>query len=138
MNANSDSMKIEAAPVPDAERIVTLPNHFGRHCLTVEDAIYHWLRELSEDYQGGYWHFYELSTGGFYMAPESESLRLRVDGNRHEGTLSGDAAGITACLFAFSHLSFRFRDETFSRHFHWLREFATEHREASAIFAATD
>ena len=138
MNANTESSRIEAARVPEEERMNTLPHHFGRYHLTLEDAVYRWLGELSPDYAGGYWHFYELSSGGFYMAPESESLRIHVDGNGYEGRMGADAAGITACLFALSHLSFRFRDETFGRHFHRLLEYAAEHPEASAIFAATD
>jgi hypothetical protein len=133
-----DNTKITAARVPDAERLDTLPRHFGRYLVAMEDAVYSWLRELSEDYSGGYWHFYELSNGGFYMAPECESLRIRVAGNGLEGLMSGDAAGITACLFALSHLSFRIPNDTFSHHYHELREFAIQHPEAAAIVAATD
>ena len=138
MTSLSDNTKIVAAQVPDAERMNTLPRHFGRYLLAVEDAVYSWLRELSEDYSGGYWHFYELSNEGFYMAPESESLRIRVAGNGFEGVMSADAAGITACLFALSHLSFRIPNDTFSHHYHKLREFAAEHPEAAAIGAATE
>jgi hypothetical protein len=81
MTTPKDSTGITGTRVPDEERMNTLPSHFGRHLLTVENAIYGWLRELSREYSGGYWHFYELSNGGFYMAPECESLQLRVDGN---------------------------------------------------------
>jgi hypothetical protein len=138
MTSLNDSTKIIAARVPDGERIDALPRHFGRHLLAVENAVYTWLRELSQDYSGGYWHFYELSNGGFYMAPDCGSLRVRVAGNGYDGVMSGDAAGITACLFALSHLSFRMPVELVSEHFHWLLAFAAEHREASAIIAATD
>jgi hypothetical protein len=72
------------------------------------------------------------------MSPDCESLQLRVDGNGYDGRMSADAAGIVACLFALSHLSFRIPSEMLSRHFHQLLEFAAEHREASAIIAATD
>jgi hypothetical protein len=131
-------VKVEASRVPDEERIDTLPRHFGRHLLEVEGAIYGWLRALSTDYAGAYWHFFELSNGGFYMAPESAPLRIRVEGNGFEGTMSADAAGITACLFALSHLSFRIRSDSLARHYYELRDFALEHAEASAIIAATD
>jgi hypothetical protein len=138
MTTVNDSTPITAARVLDEERMNTLPSHFGRHLLTVEDAVYAWLRELSGEYSGGYWHFYELSNGGFYMAPQCEFLKLRVDGNGYDGRMSGDAAGIVACLFALSHLSFRIPSDMLSRHFQQLLEFAAAHREASAIFAATD
>lgn len=138
MTTVNDHTPIAAARVPEDERMNTLPNHFGRHLLTVENAIYAWLRELSGEYRGGYWHFYELSNGGFYMAPDCESLQLRVDGNGYDGRVSGDAAGIIACLFALSHLSFQIPSEMLLSHFQQLLDFAFEHREAAAIFAATD
>jgi diacylglycerol kinase len=42
------------------------------------------------------------------------------------------------CLFAFSYLSFEYTTDIFSRHYHWLLEYAKDHAEASAIFAAID
>lgn len=129
---------IEAQKVADDARIHTLPHHFGRHMLIVEDAVYRWMRRLAPEYSGGYWHFYELSNGGFYMAPDCEPLLLRVEGNGYEGFMSSAAAGITACLFSFSHLSFRIPSEVMSSHFHQLRDFALEHPEAGAILAAID
>ena len=129
---------IEAHQVPDDARIHTLPRHFGQHMLTVEDAVYRRMRRVAPEYSGGYWHFYELSNGGFYMAPECEPLLLRVEGNGYEGLMSSQAAGITTCLFAFSHLSFRIPDAVISSHYYQLRDFALEHREAAAILAAID
>ena len=129
---------IEARQVPDDARIHTLPRHFGRHMLAVENTVYGWMHRLASDYSGGYWHFYDLSNGGFYMAPECEPLRLRVEGNGYDGLMSSQAAGITACLFSFSHLSFRIPDEVVTRHYYQLRDFAVEHPEAGAILAAID
>jgi hypothetical protein len=82
---------------------------------------------------------FELSNGGFYMAPNSGPYKFGVYSNGFEGTLSGDAAGITVCLFTFSHLSFQQpTEDVFSRHFYALREFAMDHKEARSIFAAID
>jgi Antirestriction protein len=105
---------------------------------TRKSTIGAFMRQLAKDYSGGYWHFYELSNGGFYMAPECEPLILLVAGNGYAGRMSAEAAGITACLFAFSHLSFRIPDEVIGCHYHQLRDFALEHPEASAILAAID
>jgi len=59
--------------------------------------------------------------------------------NGHSGTVSGDAAGIIATLYALSQLAFRFEEATvLSDRFHQLREFALDHREAVAIFEAID
>lgn len=129
---------IEAHKVPDEARIHTLPRHFGRHMLTVEDAVYCWMRRLAPEYSGGYWHFYELSNGGFYMAPEGPPLLVHVEGNGYQGLMSSAAAGITACLFSFSQLSFGIADEVISSRYYQLRDFAIEHREAAAILAAID
>ena len=118
---------------------MSLPRHFGQRLLIFEGAVYDFMRRFAADYQGAYWQFYELSNGGFYMAPDEGPFRLSVDSNGYEGMMSADAAGITVCLFACSHLSFRYsEDNVFGDHFHFLRAFAAEHAEASAIFAAID
>jgi hypothetical protein len=62
-----------------------------------------------------------------------------VDTNGYEGVLSANAAGLTVCLFTYSHLSFHdARDDLFAEHFRRLREFALQHAEAVQIFAAID
>jgi hypothetical protein len=130
---------VVAQRVDDSERMMALPRHFGQRLLVFEGAVYEFMRRFAADYDGAYWHFYELSNGGFYMAPDGGPFRLSVDTNGYEGEMSADAAGITVCLFACSHLSFRYSDdEVFSDRFHMLREFAAEHVEASAIFSAID
>jgi len=139
MNAQTLTSPVAAVLVSDAERMLALPRHFGSQLLEAETTIFAGLRELSADYQGAYWHFYELSNGGFYMAPDvSEPFRIEVMGNGYRGRMSADAAGITACLFAYSHLSFRFRDGPFGDHYGWLLDFAADHAEAGAILAAVD
>jgi hypothetical protein len=55
-----------------------------------------------------------------------------------EGQMSADAAGITACLFALSHLSFQIQHENIENHYHQLRDCALEHAEAGVILAAID
>jgi hypothetical protein len=60
--------------------------------------------------------------------------------NGFEGTLSADALGITACLYAFSHVSFgegAFA-ETCAEQYHLLREYTMDHPEVGAILAAID
>jgi hypothetical protein len=130
--------KVEAWPVPEHARIGTLPRHFGMHMLTVEGRIYDLLSQFCASYDGGIWRFYELSNGGFYMSPPDDSYELIVDGNGFRGRLSADAAGIAVCLFAFSHLSFEYTSDVFSRHYHCLLEYAKDHAEAGLIFAAID
>lgn len=124
--------------MPEHARIETLPKHFGRHMLIVERRIYDFMSQFASAYSGGCWRFFELDNGGFYMSPPDETYEIRIDGNGFQGRMSADAAGITVCLFAFSQLSFEHTTDVFARHFHWLREFASDHPEADAIFQAVD
>jgi hypothetical protein len=135
----TEAGKVEAYRVSEHARMGTLPRHFGQYMMIVEGRVYDLMGEYCADYRGGSWQFYELSNGGFYMAPQRDRVSLYVPGNGYRGELSADAGGITACLFAFSHLSFQYRRvEVFARHFHWLRDFALAHAEAGEIFAAID
>lgn len=120
-------------------RIDALPRHFGAHLmLAVEQAVFQAMEELVADYRGGYWHFYDLSNGGFYMAPDLQPLRLYVPGNDFCDVLSADAAGIVACLFAYGRLYSTFRSDVLAEHYHRLRDFALSHREAQQILRAID
>jgi hypothetical protein len=59
------------------------------------------------------------------MAPHSDSQFNVSCENGFEGQLSGDAIGITACLYAYSHLSFSGKsgfDEICAQQYHWLRD----------------
>ena len=135
----NDTQKIEAYLVLEDARIDTLPRHFGARMMSVENGIYNFMRAFASEYKGGYWDLYELSNGGFYMAPHSGPLKFSVHSNGFEGTLSADAAGITVCLFTFSHFSFHYpADEVFSRHFYALKKFAQDHKEGELIISAID
>jgi len=54
---------------------------------------------LAHEYKGGYWDFYTLSNGGFYMALNSDASFDVICDNQYRGNLSADALGITACLY---------------------------------------
>jgi hypothetical protein len=96
---------------------------------------------MAEDYHGGYWHFYTLDNGGFYMAPEGDQVLAVSCDNYFTGELSADALGIVSCLYAYSHCSFS-QNEAFgrlcARHYHLLREYMFEHKEVAAILGAID
>lgn len=106
----------------------------------VEPAIFDMAGMLSTEYQGGFWDMHQLSNGGWYMSPASKPIYNVSSMNGYTGKLSGDALGITACLFAFSHLSFEGDDvaEVCAEHFHRLRGYAMDHPEAAGISAAID
>jgi len=139
MNAYTTTLaRVESRPVPEHARMGTLPRHFALHMLRVEGRIYDFMSRLCATYDGGIWQFHELSNGGFYMSPPDGEYEVAVDGNGYRGRMSADAAGLTVCLFAFSHLSFEYTSDVFGRHYYWLLEYAKDHAQASLIFAAID
>ncbi len=132
-------MTIKRIQVQLKDRTHITAQLFGSHFpMKLEPAIFTIAGHLSEDYHGGYWEFYTLSNKGFYMAPDSETPFKVSCENGFEGELSGDALGITACLYAYSHLSFGVSSETYADQYHLLREYVFGHPEVDAILSAID
>ena len=132
---------IKVTLVPEAKRLDAADQHFGiRFPMIFEPMVYRFSEQLAETYTGGYWHFYKLSNGGFYMAPNLEDSFAVLADNGYTGTISADALGITACLYTYSQLSFS--EDAFgqscTKQYHLLYAFAMEHPEAKAILAAID
>lgn len=133
---------ITCTVVPEHKRVSHTASLFGAaFTLYVEPSVYVFADRLSPEYTGGYWQFYSLGNGGFFMAPETEKpLHVSCE-NEFEGPMSGNAFGVTICLYVYSHLSFSDKArlaETCSGHFHLLRDYALEHPESAAIMAAVD
>lgn len=127
--------------VAEQERISHTAKLFGLNFpMRLEPAIFNVAANLASDYSGGFWEFYELSNGGFYMAPVSDKKFSVSCENGFEGKLSADAFGLVVSLFAFSHLSFGESSfaEACAEHFHLLREFVLDHPEADSIMRAID
>ena len=127
--------------VPEDQRLAITERYFGIHFpLQIEPVVYGITDKMADTYTGGYWDFYNLSNRGFYMAPSGDDVFHVTCDNMFEGDLSCDALGITACLYAYSNLSFS--DGRFSRvcacHYHRLREYMFEHPEVCRILAGTD
>ena len=132
--------KIACQRIKENARINHTAEQFGSNFpMALEPAIYTFADRLSPDYSGGYWHFYQLSNGGFYMAPDDDEPYLVISDNGFEGMMSADALGITACLYTYSHLSFNpDLDEICTEHYHLLREFMLDHAEVRTILSAID
>ncbi|PDM28099.1 antirestriction protein [Escherichia coli] len=118
--------QLVATPVPDEQRISFWP----QHC-------------LCEDYCGGIWNLYTLNNGGAFMAPEPDDdddetwvLFNVMNGNRAE--MSPEAAGIAACLMAYSHHACRTENYAMTVHYYRLRDYALQHPECSAIMRIID
>lgn len=127
--------------IPEAERLSFVDLIFGiSYVLKLEPTVFTMAERLASSYTGGYWEFHDLSNGGFYMAPRLDTIFDVSCENGYEGKLSPEALGITACLYAYSHLSFG--DDRLAQlcadQYHLLRDFAIGHREASVIMRAID
>ncbi|AYQ26907.1 MULTISPECIES: antirestriction protein [unclassified Polaromonas] len=126
----------------DRRRLDVPAKLFGiRFPMYVESFVFDTAGSLSEQYNGGLWHFNLLSNGGFYMAPDQAEPFHVICDNGFEGDLSADAFGITVCLYAYSMLSFSGNEEfaqTCAQQYHWLREYMAEHAEMTVILKATD
>jgi hypothetical protein len=131
---------IVAQRVPEGEETSeVLSRHFAHHLLKVEDSIFMVMQRLVPEQHAAAWHFYELSNGGFYMAPDLHVvLRVRnlVTGDYRE--MSADATGLAVSLLAFRHLSTQMRSDVMVRHYYQLRDFVLAHPEAKEILAAVD
>ncbi|TCV86652.1 antirestriction protein [Sulfurirhabdus autotrophica] len=134
--------------VTNQQRIHHTADLFGIHFpLLLEPHVYAITDSIAREYNGGYWEFYTLSNGGFYMAPAIASTTA-IDHQYHvvcengfEGSLSADALGITACLYTYSHMSFSNNQKfaaTCAQHYHWLREYMLGHPEAQQVLRAID
>ena len=143
MQDATQEARITRTLLDDGRRMAVPARLFGVHFATrVEPFVFGIARTLSKDYDGGFWEFYALSNGGFYMAPSDEEFfHVRCE-NGFDGALSADAFGVTCCLYCFSHLSFAGPGdmaEECARQYHWLREWMlSEHAEAREILRAID
>lgn len=127
---------------PESERLEFLPKFAGRSFMQFENRIYSYMSEACPSYSGGYWEFYTLSNGGFYMAYDSgERLPMQWEMNGYSGSMGADAASIAVNLMAMAHqcetVSGADR-ERFASAFHTLRDYAAEHEEAAEIFRFID
>ena len=136
-------MTITRKQVPNNKRIQHTADLFGLNFpLQLEPLVYAIKDNIADDYNGGYWEFYALSNRGFYMKPQHSDTPFNVScENGYEGALSADALGITACLYAYSLLSFSGKngfDEICARQYHLLRDYMLIHTEVAAILKAID
>jgi hypothetical protein len=142
MNTNPDikPQPITRDLVPEDHRLYITEQLFGiRFPLQLEPFIYAITEKMAPAYHGGFWEFYTLSNGGFYMAPDLDQTFEVYCENYFQGELSADALGITSCLYAYSRLSFGGGiAQMYARQYHLLREYMLEHPEAAAILGATD
>lgn len=129
--------------VPQTECLSMLPKHLGPYMLVFESGLYDQMAQLSDDCKAARWAMYELSNGGFYMAPVQKNPLLVEAPNQFSGMMSPDAAGIAACMYMYSSLAYSAHhaghtgmSQKLSDLYHCLREWICQHDEEGLIFAA--
>jgi hypothetical protein len=131
--------KVSSSVVPDELRLNFLPHYLGSYYLQGEALVYDWASRLSSAYKGGSWTFFQLSNGGFYMAPtHCERMHVRWHLNGYNDMMGADAFGIVVTLFALCHLAEKCGDDRIIDHYHALRAYAAQHVEAANILRAID
>jgi hypothetical protein len=134
-----ETAQITAKLVPEHERLDFLPRKVPGRYLEFEFTVYGNMDRIAEAYGGGMWDFFELSDGGFYIAPSGDGkYEVVVETNGYSGSMSHEAAGIVASLFALNSLCWRYEDSRYIKLFHQLRDYACEHVEANEILGAID
>ena len=107
MNDTTNRNVVTSHLVPEAERMDFVDKLFGlSYVLKLEPIVFQFAEQLAENYDYGYWEFFSLSNGGFYMSPRSGTIYNVSCDNGFEGQMTGDALGIVACLYSYSNLSF--------------------------------
>ena len=139
--ANPSDALITATLVPAGQRAGFLPKHFGGkflHVIFREAQVYNTYKGITGQ-AGGYYEFYELSNGGWFMAPRGDKpVEVTIVTNGYSGTMSPHAAGIVACLFVLNRICNETEEDGDIDAFYALRSYAMNHAEAGAIFAAID
>ena len=110
---------------PDSEKLDFLPTHVGKEFLQYENLVYTLMAKACENYSGGFWDYYSILNGGFYMLFDSDKpLRLQWSVNYFDGELSSDAASIGINFMAQNALSWETRSESSTDAFYAFREYA--------------
>ena len=134
---------IKCKVVPDKDRLKFLPKHVGLFMTRFETSVYNWMSRLDNEYNGGYWEFYELDNGGFFLAPSEDRDYKLCSINHNEEVVSNISAGITVTLFALNALMVieNIPDSMQSQlvdKYYALRDFAADYIEAKEIFSLID
>lgn len=138
----SPSPRIVAVAVDDeGERLKCLMDITGPSILKtihLENAFFNAMHLFDDTYHGGWWNFFKLSNGGFYVALKDDKQFHMVSPNGFECDVDANTAGIIVSAFAYSNLSFNPKGGAFGEEYHKLYDFIFQHPEAGMIRAALD
>ncbi|MCG8382909.1 MAG: antirestriction protein [Gammaproteobacteria bacterium] len=130
---------VTSKKIAETDRLNFLSRHLGKLCVEVEQYVYKLADMYVKDYNGGYWEFYELSNGGFYIAQnEAELIKFENQDNYFETVADANTIGMVLTLFTLSELSFKYPEGLLAEKFHLLRDYALDSEHGAIIAKAID
>lgn len=130
---------ITAESIPESERMQALPFYFKNHMLAVEKQIYSCMHQFCQGHNGGFWDFYRLDNGGFYMACHSKARYfLSSPMNEYQKIVDADTAGMIVCLYAYNFLCCKTESDILIEQYYKLLDYVHFHPHAQEIFKAID
>lgn len=131
--------QITKIKVSRKQRLNTLPVLFGNKCIMFEQMVYSYMDKFCSDYHGGFWEFYFLSNGGFFMSLlHGEKLLVSFPENYFEEIMSPEAISIGVNLYALNELAWKTEKESIIDLYYALRDFASQHEEGAFIMRLID
>ncbi len=123
----------------DKERMNFLYDRFGKHSMYFEGRVYSYMDHFCDQPRSGYWDFYSLTNGGFYMSLRQDTmLDIEQPSNFFQGKMSPDAASIGVNLYALGDIANKLEKESYINAFHHLRDYAKIHPESASILRLID
>jgi hypothetical protein len=132
---------VAIAVTDDKARHQCLSNIAGKNwmlTMRLEHAFFDSMALFDSTYKGGWWEFFQLSNGGFYIALKDDRQFHMVSPNGFECDVGANTAGIIISAFTYSNLSFGPNGEAFGEEYYKLSDFIFQHAEAGTICAALD
>ena len=139
LTQGKDKIMITKSLVEEKDRLNFLPHYFGENYLRYELLVFLFADKFCDEYHGGYWDFYHLSNSCPLMVLSSESCHKVVnDMNFFTDAMSSEAMSVGVNIFAMYALLEETRDSDLIHYYRTLKEFASEHIEASKIMRFID
>lgn len=123
---------------PHKRRMYFYPTFIRKQAMQFEGMVFRYMEEYCTLYSGGYWNFYALSNGGFYIGlKQSGQIQVENPHNYYKGEISIDAACISINLLALCDSASN-GDMQLIKAFHHLRDYAKIHPESRDILRFID
>lgn len=119
-----------------SERPDFLQRHAGRHFVDYEQLVCAAMKRCCSEYSGGFWNFFSLTNGGFFMSLDVEcDFTMETQENHANGRMSAEAASIGVNILVQNRMAWKTGAEQFTRAYERLRDFAVKHPEKSEIMS---